>query len=759
MEYLGPNTGVKPAPIVYGAAGSRACAKVSASPKATWTGSQTKGSAVTQHKVPTSASIRRALCEWIPSERGISSHHLALLIDEDDSTSFTVADESQQFQCAEKPQTLHTQKRRGSALAGEYSSPELSFKQGRTHQQKKQRLSSNLSSSRGKVQRPNSLSSTVRSDSVEDAMTELLRSSKKSNNEVELRALMESTKFNDLDMVVLPSISFDPESVASIAGVNHYEERNLWFLWYLTNPNFRLVFLSSQSISERIVQYQLSLLPFPEEKEQLSKNGSQVTRSKQMDVARSVDTGRNSAVGVSKVRQRLLMISAHNTSCIPLSQKLGTQPRLLQRVKNFLRPGQSVLRAFVTTPLETAVAQKLEIPYLGCNPTFAFFGTKQGSRQAFFHAGVPHCAGSYHDMHTPLEIAKGILSLAEKEKSNPHRHSALKQVVVKTNQGVSGLGNALYNLPDPETLSAHKSYAAKVALVTRQLLSDKYFHKAKGVTTETFFKQCLESGTIVEVFEKKKGLVSPSCQVLIDPSGEVEVISTHEQVLDGQVYKGCIFPANAAYRLKLQSEAIKVAKLLAHAGARNRMAIDFIAWPLKKHSDSKQKDSVVSSTRITRLTSCKREEEEEEEKEWEIAAIEINLRHGGTTAPAMTCKMLCTADLDKTGYYKSRKDGKAKSYIATDNFQNDCLKGLTPCDFLDLVESTPALQWNKKSQTGIVFHLIDCLCEHGKVGITAVGNSKEEANEIFSRCTSTLLRKTLHDHDKDVVLSVSSLFN
>ena len=45
---------------------------------------------------------------------------------------------------------------------------------------------------------------------------------------------------------------------------------------------------------------------------------------------------------------------------------------------------------------------------------------------------------------------------------------------------------------------------------------------------------------------------SPSVQFRIDPLGEIEYVSTHDQVLGGpggQVYLGCGFPADEAYRL------------------------------------------------------------------------------------------------------------------------------------------------------------------------------------------------------------------
>ena len=44
---------------------------------------------------------------------------------------------------------------------------------------------------------------------------------------------------------------------------------------------------------------------------------------------------------------------------------------------------------------------------------------------------------------------------------------------------------------------------------------------------------------------------SPSCQVYITPDAQVEIVSTHEQILNGQVFLGCEFPCKDGYRAQL----------------------------------------------------------------------------------------------------------------------------------------------------------------------------------------------------------------
>ena len=107
---------------------------------------------------------------------------------------------------------------------------------------------------------------------------------------------------------------------------------------------------------------------------------------------------------------------------------------------------------------------------------------------------------------------------------------------------------------------------------------------------------------------------------------------------------------------------------------------------------------------------------------WRLLAIEINLRLGGTTHPFLALRFLCGGDLDRgTGGFRSAS-GRAKYYRSTDNLQSPRYRGLLPEDLLDLV-ATNQLNFDHRSETGVVFHMIGALSQYGKLGLTAIGNS------------------------------------
>ena len=61
-------------------------------------------------------------------------------------------------------------------------------------------------------------------------------------------------------VVVVPSLSMDPQELAKITGVHHYEERLLFMLMLLRLPRTRLIFVTSQPVHPSIVDYYLHLL-------------------------------------------------------------------------------------------------------------------------------------------------------------------------------------------------------------------------------------------------------------------------------------------------------------------------------------------------------------------------------------------------------------------------------------------------------------------------------------------------------------------
>ncbi|HZI45580.1 MAG TPA: peptide ligase PGM1-related protein, partial [Ilumatobacter sp.] len=123
---------------------------------------------------------------------------------------------------------------------------------------------------------------------------------------------------------------------------------------------------------------------------------------------------------------------------------------------------------------------------------------------------------------------------------------------------------------------------------------------------------------------------------------------------------------------------------------------------------------------------------------WTSYAIELNLRKGGTTHPFLTLQFLTDGRYDwRSGLFMT-VDGREKHLVATDHLESPSLRALVLDDLFDIV-ARHRLHFDQARQTGVVFHMMSCLTEHGRVGLTAVGNSAAEANTLYERAERILL--------------------
>jgi hypothetical protein len=397
----------------------------------------------------------------------------------------------------------------------------------------------------------------------------------------------------------------------------------------------------------------------------------------------------------SHARRRLELVTALDGSPRPLSLKLLERPRLLARIRGLI-PDRATchLIAFNTTELETELAVRLGIPLYGADPRFAALGTKSGGRRLFEQAGVPHARG-VKDVKSLEQVAAALAGLRREI-------AELRQAIVKLDDGVSGWGNAVVDLagaPPPGD-------AAEPAALRERVTALRF--EGEGQTLESYAAALASQGGVVEERLTGEEFRSPSVQMRITPAGAVEVLSTHDQLLGGPMgmsFLGSVFPADPAYAVAITREATKVGERLAKEGVLGRFAIDFVA---------------VRSGGA-----------------WDVYAIEVNLRKGGTTAPYLTLEFLTEGRYDaESGRFLAR-DGKPKFYVASDHVESERYRALAPADVFDIA-MRHELHFSAATQTGVVFHMLAALSERGTMGLTAVADSPRDARALFDRTVATL---------------------
>ena len=413
-------------------------------------------------------------------------------------------------------------------------------------------------------------------------------------------------------------------------------------------------------------------------------------------------------------KRRLTMLCVQDASPRALTEKILERPRVVERIRQWIGDrDRAYMSCFTTSPLERTLAVQLGIPLNGADPDLLHIGSKSGSREAFRAAGIELPEGT----ENLPNLAAVVQALDDLKTQKPK----LKRAVVKLNDGFSGEGNALFQYPSPMPTAAKERDAA-----IREALHSLKF-AAKDHSEEVFFEKYAQMGGVVEEFLEAEEVRSPSVQLRITPAGELRIISTHDQALggeSGQVYLGCSFPADSEYRALITERAHFVGEVLRDQGVIGRFAIDFLVY-------------------------------RDRGEDWHCSAIEINLRMGGTTFPYIALDFLTGGSITGSGDYRSRT-GVQKFYFATDALKSPSYRGLLPQDFLEIVIHH-GLHFSPSTETGVLFHMIGALSQFGKLGVICIGNSKQEAIDLYQRTRDVLDMET--DADRTDSGQLMSMFD
>ena len=286
------------------------------------------------------------------------------------------------------------------------------------------------------------------------------------------------------------------------------------------------------------------------------------------------------------------------------------------------------------------------------------------------------------------------------------RRPTLTEAIVKLNEGVSGSGNALVDLHDlPESGSPEEPQAIEQRVRGMAL-------ENPDIGIDNYLDAFAADAGIVEERISGVQLTSPSVQMRALTDGSVELLSTHDQLLggaSGQRYLGCIFPADPAYAAAIAEDAMVIGRHLEGLGVIGRFAVDFVTV-------------------------------RDDAGDWTAYAIELNLRKGGTTHPFLTLQFLTDGSYDGASGRFTTASGVVKHLVATDHLEDDRLKALTVEDLFDIVV-TNGMHYDAARQSGVVFHMLSCLTEHGRVGLTAVEDTPEAAWQLYQDAEAILLRE------------------
>ena len=473
--------------------------------------------------------------------------------------------------------------------------------------------------------------------------------------------------------MIIPSFDFPKSELEKVKGIKDFESRAACFL-INKNPDEQTIFLSGKSLQPEVVGYYLNLDGQPRDfKARVQSTWVLSPRLNRDD----------ESLCTSILKDR------------PLISFLGD-----------LKSSENHILNYMSSPGMDQLSATLEVKAINSPKESAYWGTKAGSREVFeeagilFPAGVP---GKFKDMD--LRDERGyILSLdGIVEAMARHLEASGKEFItswlIKLNQGIAGMGNA-----DLDLVNAKPGMAGvELRAALKQDFLNHLGASIPNFDRQGFLENAADIGMIAEQFIKDEMAVSPSVQVYIDPDGAVEVLSTHDQILDGQKFLGSRFPAQGVFQNDLHSYGQLIGDVLAKKGVRGYFGVDFLAVGGPENP--------------------------------QLFAIEINLRQTGTTSPYMTAKRLLKGPFVGDGI--ESLDGQKRVYFSTDHLQAEAFKDLRPEQVIAAIKKSP-IHWNPATSKGVVFHLFDKLASEGEIGLTAIGENHREADALYEQAGAFL---------------------
>ena len=304
------------------------------------------------------------------------------------------------------------------------------------------------------------------------------------------------------------------------------EERFLFLLFLLRHPRLRVIYLTGRPVPES----DRRLLP------------------------------RAAARASSRARRarRLHMVAAHDGSRRSLAEKLLERPRVLAEVRALI-PDPALCHLVPVLDEQARARPRADArhPALRRRPAPTCRSARRPVAGACSRTRASAHPLGHEDLHDLDDVVDAL-------RGHARARRRVASAIVKLNEGVAGRGNATVDLPD---LPAPGAGGERAELRRRSRRWRSSTPTSRCRATSGSWRA---DGGIVEERVGGTEMRSPSVQLRVTPLGEVELLSTHDQLLggpSGQKYLGCRFPADFGYAQAITREAAKIGE---RAGARGR---------------------------------------------------------------------------------------------------------------------------------------------------------------------------------------------